>query len=224
MVGSFIFIALGLPIMMGSTLAIYLIPPHRAGGYGFSSLSIAFFTLSFWVGIIAAQIFGYFFNDKIPIWFATRRNGIWHPEYRLANTILPGIILPIGLGLYAIGLHYHLHFMVLALGSFLVWFGAMLAMPVCYNYIIECFLKYPVEASVSLNAYRVSFGLISVFVVTQWQKAVGVGWVWGMGSLFIVAVDILMVWVIFKGRVVRKLTMLVSKSITATEDGAKLRY
>lgn len=208
--------------MMGSTLAIYLEPPHKAGGYGFSSLGVACFVLSFWVGIIGAQIFGYFFNDKIPLWFAARRNGIWHPEYRLVNTILPGIVLPIGLGLYGICLQYHLHFMVLALGAVLVWFGGMLAMPVCYNYIIECFLDHPVEASVSLNAYRVSFGLISVFLVTQWQAAVGVGWMWGMGAFFVVFADILMVWVIFKGRTVRNLTMFVSKSIVATEDGIKL--
>jgi hypothetical protein len=75
---------------------------------------------------------------------------------------------------------------------------------------------------VSLNAYRVSFGLISVFVVTEWQEAVGVGWMWGMGAFFIVACDIVMLWVIFNGRKVRKLTLFISKSISASEDGAML--
>lgn len=209
--------------MQASTLAAYLEPPVEAGGYGFSSLQMAFFTLTAWVGIIGAQVYGYFFNDKVPLWLARRRGSTWHTEYRLANTILPSIILPIGLGIYGAGLEYHLHFMVLALGSFLIWFGALLALPVCYNYIIECFLHHPVEASVSLNAYRVSFGLMSVFIVTQWEAAVGLGWMWGMGAFLILLVDIIMVGIIWKGHVVRRWTSLVSRSIAVTEDGTKIR-
>lgn len=216
------FVALGLPIMQASTLAIYVSPPVEAGGYGFSPLELAFFTMTAWVGIIGAQVYGYMFNDKIPLLVARRRRGKWHPEYRLANTVLPGILLPIGLAIYGAALHYHLHFMVLALASFLIWFAALLILPICYNYIIECFLLTPVEASVALNSYRIAFGLISVFIVTQWQSAVGVGWMWGMGALFILFVDILMVVVILKGRGVRKLTKYVSKSIASTEDGEKV--
>lgn len=208
--------------MQASTLAIYVSPPVEAGGYGFSPLELAFFTMTAWVGIIGAQVYGYMFNDKIPLLVARRRRGKWHPEYRLANTVLPGILLPIGLAIYGAALHYHLHFMVLALASFLIWFAALLILPICYNYIIECFLLTPVEASVALNSYRIAFGLISVFIVTQWQSAVGVGWMWGMGALFILFVDILMVVVILKGRGVRKLTKYVSKSIASTEDGEKV--
>ncbi|KAJ5974921.1 synaptic vesicle transporter [Penicillium waksmanii] len=218
----FLFIALGLPLMQASTLATYLEPPTEADGYGFSSLQMAFFTMTAWVGIIGAQVYGFLFNDKIPLWLARRRGGTWHTEYRLANTILPSIIIPIGLRIYGAGLDYHLHFMVLALGSFLIWFSALLALPVCYNYIIECFLHHPVEASVSLNAYRVSFGLMSVFIVTQWQGSVGVGSMWGIGAFLILFVDLIMLWIILKGHLVRKWTDSLSSNITTTEDGAKI--
>ena len=217
LVGTYVFVALGLPIMQASTLAIYLAPPEIAGGYGFTPLQVAFFTMTAWVGIIGAQVYGYLFNDKTPLWVASRRGGTWHPEYRLANTVVPGILLPIGLAIYGAGLHYHLHFMVLAVASFLIWFAALLILPICYNYIIECFLGTPVEAAVSLNSYRIAFGLMSVFIVTQWQSAVGVGWMWGMGAFFVVIAT-----VIFKGHVIRKWTVLVSKSIASTEDGEKV--
>ena len=222
LMGTYIFVALGLPIMQASTLATYLQPPVEAGGYGFSSLRMAFFTMTAWVGIICAQVYGYLFNDKAPLWLARRRGGTWHTEYRLANTILPSILLPIGLGLWGAGLQYHLHYMVLALSSFLIWFGALLALPVCYNYVVECFLHNPVETSVALNAYRVTFGLISVFIVTQWQSAVGVGWMWGMGAFFILFVDIIMVGLILKGQVVRQWTAKLSKTIAVTEDGVTI--
>lgn len=217
--GTYIFVALGLPILQASTLAQYLAPPVTAGGYGFGPFQIACFTFSAWIGIIAAQIWGYFFNDIAPLWFAKRSGGVWHPEYRLINTIVPSIVLPIGLGIYGACVQHHLHFMVLALGSFLIWFSALLALPVCYNYIVECFLKHPVEASVSLNAYRVSFGLMSVFIVTDWQDVMGVGWMYGLGAFLIVFVDIIMVGIIWKGHIVRKWTVRLNPSIANTEDG-----
>lgn len=136
-----------------------------------------------WMGIVCAQVYGYFFNDKTPLWVFRRRGGTWRTEYRLANTILPSILLPIGLGLWGADLQYHLHYMVIALGPFLIWFGALLALPVCYNYIIECFLHNPVETSVSLNAYRVTFGLISVFIHQLARR--GCSWLdVGDGSFF----------------------------------------
>lgn len=220
--GTYIFIFLGLPILQASTLAAYVVPPPEAGGYGFSPLQIACFTFTAWIGMVAAQVYGYFFNDKVPLWLARRRGGTWHTEYRLANTLLPSIVMPIAMGIYGAGLQYHLNYMVLALGSFLIWFSALLALPVCYNYIVECFLHHPVEASVSLNAYRVSFGLMSVFIVTQWQAAVGIGWMWGMGAFLIVFVDILMIGIILKGHVVREWTVKLNPRIAFTEDGAKV--
>lgn len=112
--------------------------------------------------------------------------------------------------------------MVLALASFLIWFAALLALPVCYNYIVGCFVQTPVEASVTLNSYRIAFGLMSVFIITQWESAVGVGWMWGMGSLFVLLVDGLMLIVLFKGHEVRKYTNRISTTIAVTEDGQKI--
>ncbi|KAL1991766.1 hypothetical protein VTN49DRAFT_5074 [Thermomyces lanuginosus] len=181
---------MGLPIMQASTLAVFLEPPVEAGGYGFSPLQLAFFTLTAWIGIICAQLWGCSFNDKIPLWVTRRRGRPWHTEYRLANTIPPCIILPIGLGIYGAGLEFHLHFMMLARASFMIWLSALLLLPICYNYIIEYFLHNPVEASMALNSYRVSLGLLSIFVVTHRKSAVGVGWMWGMGALFVLPVDV----------------------------------
>ncbi|OBT72623.1 hypothetical protein VF21_08371 [Pseudogymnoascus sp. 05NY08] len=222
LIGTFVFIALGLPIMQASTLAIYLMPPVSAGGYGFSALQLAFFTMTAWAGIISAQLYGYLFNDRVPLAVTRRFGGIWRLEYRLANTMLPGSLLPIGLAIYGVGLQLHLHYMVLALASFLIWFAALLALPVCYNYIVECFVQTPVEASVALNSYRIAFGLMSVFIITQWQSAVGVGWMWGMGAIFVLLVDGLMMFVLCNGHEVRKYTNRVSTTIAVTEDGQKI--
>lgn len=212
----------GLAVMQASTLAAYLQPPEVAGGYGFSSLQLAFFTMTAWVGIGCAEVCGFLSNDKVPLWVARRRGGQWHPEYRLANAIIPSFTLPIGLGLWGAGLQYHLHYMVLALASFIIWFSALLALPVCCNYVVECFVQYPIECSVSINFYRIVFGLITVFITTQWDNAVGIGWLWGMGAFFILFVDIIMIGMVFKGNVAREYTAKMNKSFIDSEDGAVL--
>ncbi|OBU00269.1 hypothetical protein VE01_01423 [Pseudogymnoascus verrucosus] len=42
-----------------------------------------------WAGIISAQLCGYLSNNRIPLAVACRSRGIWRPEYRLANTLIP---------------------------------------------------------------------------------------------------------------------------------------
>ena len=61
-----------------------------------------------------------------------------------------------------------------------------------------------------------------MFIVTQWQEAVGVGWMWGMGAFLVAAVDLLMIGVILKGHVVRGWTVRLGKGLAVTEDGAKI--
>ena len=63
---------------------------------------------------------------------------------------------------------------------------------------------------------------MSVFIVTQWQASVGVGWMWGMGAFLVLIVDILMIAVIFKEHMIREWTVYVSKGLAFTEDGAKI--
>lgn len=45
---------------------------------------------------------------------------------------------------------------------------------------------------------------------------------WGMGVFFVLIVDVLMAVAILKGHLVRTLTVHVSTSIAATEDGERL--
>ena len=75
-----------------------------------------------------------------------------------------------------IGVRYHLHYMVLALGTFLVIFGACYSTPISVNYITECFRASPLEVAVMMNIYRQALGLALPFIIFPWQDVVGAGW------------------------------------------------
>ncbi len=130
---------------------------------------------SWWVGIIACQLCGYFLNDRVPLRIA-RRTGVWHPEYRLYNIFLVVAAAPIGLGIFGAGLQYHLHYMVLALGAFLIMFAGTYSTPITVNYVTECFPELSLEVSVIMSVYRQVLGLSLPFFVIPWRARVGSGW------------------------------------------------
>lgn len=96
------------------------------------------------------------------------------PEYRLWSIFLPAVLSRIGLGIFGAWLQYHLHYMVLALGTFLVKFSALPCVPVCIYYVVECFIGYPAKVSVIMNVYRLTLGLSLTFYIEPWYEAVGV--------------------------------------------------
>ena len=118
-----------------------------------------------WVGIFIALIYGQFFSDRLPLFLCRRfGHGIWKPEFRLHALWIPSLIFnPIGLALFGAGLQYHLSWAVLALGQVFVTFGSLAITPITVNYINECFINTPAEASIAVNLYRVGFGLSVAF-------------------------------------------------------------
>lgn len=206
--------------MVNTLLTIFLQEPVKKGGYGFTPQQNAAFTFCLWIGIIAAQIYGHFLNDRIPLWLTKRYDGIWKPEYRLHTLWLPSLILlPVGLGIFGAGLQYHLHYMVLAVGAFLITFAGMISVPVAVNYVAECFKEYAAETGTIMGIYRLIFGLVVPFFITPWEKAVSVGWVFGMAAFFSIGAFGLLVVLMLKGHEIRQLSF---KSVASTEEGARV--
>jgi hypothetical protein len=157
--------------------------------------------------LILSQLYGHLLADRIPLWLCARNGGKWKPEFRLHALWIPNFILtPIGLGLVGASLQYQLHWVVMAIGNFLVTFGAMQGIPVTMNYVTECFRETTVEAVVPLNSMRHFFGLTINFYITPWIVLMGKGWTYGLMAFVCAATFGFMVALIFKGRAVRQLS------------------
>jgi hypothetical protein len=173
-----------------------------------------------WFGVIGAQVWGFLFNDRIPLMLAKRNQGTWKPEYRLHSLWIPSVIfMPIGLGIFGAALQYHLHFMVLALGSFFVTLGAFCSVPVAVNYLLECFRDHPTEVACIIGTYRLALGLAVPFFVDQWIAKVTVGWVFGMMAFFsLIAFSLVVVMMVF-GHQLRQIHI---GNISKDEEGVKI--
>lgn len=171
-------------------------------------------TFTQWIGIAAAQVYGYFVNDRLPLAICARRGGEWHAEYRLHSLWIPVLIVyPIALGLFGATLYYHLHYMVLALAVFLLTFSGVAGVPACVNYIIEAFTPaYANEATAIMNTYRLVFGIALTFFLFPWAAAVGVNWCFGMMAFFTILVFLLILVVIRYGARLRKYNLVKATS------------
>lgn len=207
-------------VTIQSQLAIFLQEPPQLGGYGFTPQQNAFFLFSIWIGIFVAQAWGQLFSDRIPMWLCKRRGGTWVPEFRLHTLWIPGlIVMPVGLGIFGAALQYHLHYMVLALGAFLITVAATVSVPVSVNYVVESFKRNPQEVGTIMNAYRLLLALVVQFFISPWAKQVGIGWVFGMMAFFSIFSFMLIVLLMFKGHQIRQWSFA---SVAAAEEGAKV--
>ena len=172
-------------VMINTLLTVFLQEPEKAGGYGFTPRRNAEFTSSLWFGIILAQIYGDYLNDWIPLRLCRKYGGAWKPKCRLHGLWITSLILlPIGLGIFGVALQYHSHYMILALGAFLITFSGMQSVHVMVNHAIECFPQHALETSAIMSVYRLAFGFAIPFLVAPWEKRVGIGWVYGMAAFF----------------------------------------
>ena len=173
------------------------------------------------MSLIVAEAFGIFASDRVPLWASHRlTKDIWYPEYRLWNLLLPGLLSPIGLGIFGASLEYHYHYMLLAFGTFLVDFSAVLSVPIVVNYVVECFVDSATEVAVIMNVYRLALGLALPFFIEAWSDAVGPGWVFGMSAFFSLFAAILVALLAWKGSTLRRFTI---KGVISTEEGENTR-
>lgn len=184
-------------------MAVYLQTLVKKGGYGFTPLQNAAFTVSSWTGVLAAQLLGMLVHDRIPLWLCRRRGFIWKPEYRLATLFRPSMfLLPIGLGRFRAALKYKLHFVVLAFSKFIITFCHNLVFPVTINYVVENFTGHASEVTGIIGFYRIVLGLLVPFFIDGWQAKVGVGW--SFGGFFVLFGFMVMTTVAWKGPTIRE--------------------
>lgn len=208
--GLFLTIDYGWVIAQNTLIAVFLQNPVEKGGYGFTPSQNASFNFAQWVGVIASIVYGYFINDRLPLWICKRRgSGVWKLKYRLYPALLPAVVgLPLALGLFGATLQYHLHYMGLAVATFLLNLTVNALTSVVTNYIAEIFRDFASETTTILNFYRLILGLLIPFFVDAWEARVSVGWVFGMMAFFSLGCSAILGVFIWQGESLRALSSI----------------
>ena len=218
--GTFLMLSFGWYVAVNTLLGVFLQTPVEAGGYGFTPIRNALFFFALWLGLGLSYLYATLTNDRVPLWMCRHRSGIWKPEYRLFPLlVVPAILYPIALGIFGAALQYHLHYLVLALGTFILAFAEYTTVPVMNNYVAESFgNQYAAELFTIMNCERLILGIVVPFFITPWQESVGPGWVFGTQaflSLVAFSLAFLLAW---KGPAIRKLNLITGLQTSETVE------
>lgn len=210
-VGFCVLVLFGWVVSINSLLPVFLQNPVIAGGYGFSAIRYASFSFVSWASTIAAIIYGYHTNDRLPLWLYSRRGGEWQPEYRLHCLWLPVLLIyPPALGLFGASLYYHLHYMVVALAVFLIGFSGMACVPPIIQYAIEAVgPELANEVQAVLNFWRMILGISIPFFIDAWLGSVGANWVYGTMAFITIVIFGIIAALMRHGRSLRKWCILI---------------
>ncbi|KAF2235273.1 polyamine transporter [Viridothelium virens] len=219
--GFFTLIAFGWVLLNDILSPTFLQTPVSEGGYGFTPIQNSAFNFCLWFSFLVGLLIGSLVNDRLPLWICKRfHNGIWKPEFRLYVTIITLILAPIGLGICGAALEYHLHYMVFALGFFLVGTAIIITVPVAVNYVSENFTNYSTQCTIVMTFYRLAWGVAIPFFADDWISDVGIGWVYGMAAFLLIAAWCsILTLLIFGGRL-RHFSFF--QSMLSTEEGSKV--
>jgi MFS family permease len=162
-----------------------------------------------------------FVNDRLPLWICKRyRNGVWQPELRLYVMAITAVFTPVGLGICGAALKHHYHYMVFALGYFIVAVSVLIAVPVATNYVAESFTQYGTECTLVMTFYRLAWGVAIPFFVEKWIEKVGIEWVYGTAAFITIGSWAFIQVLLWKGDELRNLSLV--KSMMSSEGGQTL--
>src|SRR5882757_6327791 len=97
---------------------ITLIPLYfRVPPYNFQISSQGLVYIAPCIGAVSGAFLCGWPNDKISQWSARRNGGVFEPEMRLPVMVFPTLFVPMGVLLFAYGMHNRSHWIIPAIGT-----------------------------------------------------------------------------------------------------------
>jgi MFS family permease len=141
--------------------------------YLFDSKAIGLFTLSSFLGVLISYPLAGPLTDMLSYTLTKRNNNIHKPEHRIPALVLPFLLCPAGLMLYAYTLADYKSVYVIAVGFALQAAGLCFVPSVVLSYVVDAYATESGEALVLINAGKnlVAFGITKANA--QWLASQG---------------------------------------------------
>jgi len=154
-----------------STISLLILPPP----YLFSETNFALLFLAPMIGTLAAEAWGYWFNDFLLKTYLRKNPNIddYHPEHRLRGVYIPWIISIGGLILFGQSFQHQLSWIGVAFGWGMLCFGTLGTTTAVSSYILDVFPHHAALASAWILSARVLGGFCVVYFQTVWIERNG---------------------------------------------------
>ncbi|KAF9502098.1 vacuolar DHA amino acid exporter [Pleurotus eryngii] len=167
--------------------------------YHYNALKVGLVLLSFGMGSLGGSLLGGRYSDYTYRKLKKGNGGKSSPEMRLKSTLLGLVLLPpsiIGFGWVS---HQHLHISAICVMLFLNGFFSIWIYASTLAYIVDANNGRSSTAMASNSAFRGVSAFAATEIAVPLQDAVGDGWMYTIWGIIVVATELLVLLVIWKG-------------------------
>lgn len=138
--------------------------------YSYSNVGVALMNVPCLIGAIIGCFFAGIVSDWFTIWMARRNNGVQEAEYRLWFLLLPAVIAPVGLILFAVGTDQHWHWGPTYVGLGFIGFGFGASGDVAMSYLMDAYPQMVIEMMVGVAIINNYISCVFTFTCSMWLR------------------------------------------------------
>lgn len=146
----------------------YYDPPYNYGDTG-----VALMNVPCLIGAIIGCFYAGIVSDWFTIWMAKRNNGIQEAEFRLYFLIIPAVLCPVGLILFAVGTDQQWSWFPTYFGLALIGLGFGASGDVSMGYLMDAYPDMVIEMMAGVSVINNMIGCIFTFACSPWLDAMG---------------------------------------------------
>lgn len=146
----------------------YYDPPYNYGNTG-----VALMNVPCLIGAVIGCFYAGTVSDWFTIWMAKRNNGIQEAEFRLYFLIIPAVLCPVGLILFAVGTDQQWPWFPTYFGLGLIGLGFGSSGDVAMGYLMDAYPGMVIEMMAGVAVINNMIGCIFTFVCSPWLDAMG---------------------------------------------------
>lgn len=146
----------------------YYDPPYSYGNVG-----VALMNIPCLIGAVIGCVYAGIISDYFTIWMAKRNGGVQEAEYRLYFLIIPAILCPVGLILFAVGTDQHWPWFPTYFGLALIGVGFGSSGDVSMGYLMDAYPEMVIEMMAGVSVINNMIGCVFTFACSPWLDAMG---------------------------------------------------
>lgn len=141
--------------------------------YNYGNTKVALMNVPCLIGAVIGCVYAGVVSDWFALWMAKRNGGIQEAEFRLYFLIVPAILTPIGLILFAVGTDQHWSWGPTYFGLGLIGLGFGASGDVSMGYLMDAYPDMVIEMMAGVSVINNMFGCVFTFACSPWLEAMG---------------------------------------------------
>lgn len=141
--------------------------------YNYGDTGVALMNIPCLIGAVIGCVYAGILSDWFTIWMAKRNGGVMEAEFRLYFLVIPAVLTPVGLILFAVGTDNDWPWFPTYFGLALIGLGFGASGDVSMGYLMDAYPEMVIEMMAGVSVINNMIGCVFTFACSPWLDAMG---------------------------------------------------